>query len=470
MTRFLSLTIFATVWINQFQQPAFACPIPQAQPTQNQVSSAEGQPDDDWIFRFELFQGLLEQSGLKPVDSVSNVFANPDRSVVVLTGNISSSFPPRLMESFCAQGGHLLVACDTGFSAGRIAEFQEGPVTVRGSRNRYLDYSDCIVVSDFPTEHPVTKGVQKLVFNRTGWLKKPRWFLPAWQQLAKLPDNVSPSSSRSQPVILQVKTMDQMNGRLLVTADHSVFTNGMLWHADNALFAIQVAEWLAEGERDQLLFVSDGQALSGFLNSPAFQPPQTELPNPKTDLATMLKYMTAVANKVVQTSQERNVMNEELARRPRNMPAGKYRRILLFALATIVVLFAIWRFTATNYNYFHAMPARTMKSAMDLNHEELSKQEELTRAASMLARDLCRELTGSTDSRVWVQQLSKQSLNTKIMSLDQAERGRLNTIVDLATNNKTIPVSKKKLEELGRLIRDFKIRHRDLPVPSKEFA
>lgn len=456
LLRCVLFCVFALGLLPDFTSAAF--------PIQPPAATAEVASDDDWLFRFELFQGLLEQGGLNPVASTSNVFAKPERSVVVLTGKISSSFPPRLIEEFCARGGHLLVACDTGFSAGRIAEFQEGPVIVRGNQNRYQNYEDCIVVSDFPTEHPTTRGIQELVFNRTGWLKKPRWFLPAWQRLASLPANVSPSSSRSQPVILQVKTMDRMKGRMLVTADHSVFTNGMLWHGDNALFAIQVAEWLAEGERDQLLFISDGDTLSGFLESPAFQPPPIELPNPKTDLATMLKYMTAVTNKVIQTSQEKNVTNELLARQPRGMDPGKYRRILIFALATIVVLFAVWRFTSTNYNYFHALPERTMKSALELNHEELSKQEELSRAASMLARDLCRELTGSTDSRVWMQQLSKQSLSTRVMSLDASERARLGTIVDLATNNRTVPVSKKKLEELGGLIRDFRQQHRDLPV------
>lgn len=452
--------------LHQTTQVASAYQLPSAA---SEAAANTVAVDDDWLFRFELFQGLLEQSGLNPVSSIPDIFVQPDKAVVVLTGQISSSFPPRLIETFCARGGHLLVACDTGFSAGRIAEFQEGPVVVRGSQNRYMNFEDCIVVSDFPTEHPITNGIQKLIFNRTGWLKKPRWFLPAWQQLANLPANVSPRDSRSQPVILQVETTNSMTGRLLVSADHSVFTNGMLWHGDNALFAIQVAEWLAEGDRDQLLFISDGQALAGFLDSPAFQPPPLEIPNPKTDLGTMLKYMTALANNVVKTSQEKNLTNELLARQPQGISASKYRRILLMAVATIIVLFAVWRFTATTYNYYHALPKRTMKSALDLNHEELGRQEELSRAASMLARDLCRELTGSTDSRVWVQQLSKQSLNPRITSLDRAERARLGTIVDLATNNRTVPVSKKKLEELGGLIRDFRQQHSQ-SLPSGEPA
>ncbi|MEP3478915.1 MAG: hypothetical protein ABJZ55_06685 [Fuerstiella sp.] len=442
----------------------------QAASATDQAVGSGSAVDDDWLFRFELFQGLLEQSGLNPVSSIPDVFVNPEKTVVVLTGQISSSFPPRLIERFCARGGHLLVACDTGFSAGRIAEFQKGPVIVRGSQNRYLNFEDCIVISDFPAEHPITNGVQRLVFNRTGWLKKPRWFLPAWQQLANLPANVSPRNSRSQPVILQVETTDSMQGRLLVSADHSVFTNGMLWHGDNALFAIQVAEWLAEGDRDRLLFISDGKALSGFLDSPAFQPPSIDMPTPKTDLATMLKYMTALANNVVKTSQEKNLTNELLARQPRGISASKYRQILLMALATIIILFAVWRFTATSYNYYQSLPKREMKSALDLNHEELGRQEELSRAASMLARDLCRELTGSTDSRVWVQQLSKQSLNPRITSLDRAERARLGTIVDIATNNRTVHVSKKKLEELGGLIQDFRQQHHSQALPSGEPA
>lgn len=428
---------------------------------------AQDTTDDDWLFRFELFQGLLEQSGLTPVSSIHRIFANPKQSVVILTGQISSSFPPRQMEAFCAQGGHLLIACDTGFSAGRIAEFQRGPVIVRSNQNRYQGYEDCIVVSDFPTEHPITSGIQQLVLNRTGWLEKPKWYLPEWRQLANLPANVSPHSSQSQPVILQVETTKQMQGRLLVAADHSVFTNGMLWHGDNALFAIQVAEWLAEGKRDQLLFISDGQALAGFLDSPAFQSVEPEI-TPPVNLATWLNSMMGAPNESIHAIQQANLINQVLAQQPRGMKPNIYRRWLLFAFATAVVIFTVWRFTSTNYNYFKAMPDRTMKSALELDHAELSKQEGLSRAASMLARNLCRELTGSTDSRVWVQQLSKQSLNKRITSLDQNERKRLSTIVDLATNNRTVPVSKKKLEELGKLIQDFRRRHQDLPALSTE--
>lgn len=438
-----------------------------AAPWQSDSSTPTDPLQGDWLFQFELFQGLLEQSGLEPVQSIPEVFQDPKQSVVVLTGEISRTFSPRLMEHFCHQGGSLLVACDTGFSAGRIAEFERGPVVVRGSRNRYQDFEDCLVVSDFPTQHPTTRGVQQLIFNRTGWLKKPRWFLPAWQELATLPTNVSPSNSRSQPVILQVKTLDRTQGRMLVTADHSLFTNGMLWHGDNALFAIQVAEWLAEGDRKRLLFISDGETLAGFLNSPSLQTPQSQPPNmpiPEMDLATMLKFYTTFANKVVQESQQQNLTNELLANQPRNMRPSKYRQLLLIAFACLVAAFAVWRFTATNYNYFTAMPKRNMKSALALNHEDLSRQEELSRAASMLARDLCRELTGSTDSRVWSQQLSEQSLSGRVNALEKSERARLGTIVDLATNKRTVPVSKKRLEELGKMIHDFRMQHRDLPV------
>lgn len=438
-----------------------------ASPWQASDVQASDPLQGDWLFQFELFQGLLEQSGLESVQSVNEVFQQPERSVVVLTGTISGSFPPRLMEHFCDQGGSLLVACDTGFSAGRIAEFQEGPVIVRGGKNRYQNFEDCIVVSDFPTQHPTTRGVEQLILNRTGWLQKPRWFLPAWQQLAILPGNVSPSRSRAQPVILEVGNPNRKNGRMLVTADHSLFTNGMLWHGDNALFAIQVAEWLADGDRTQLLFISDGETLKGFLQSPAFQMPQSQtadLPMPEMDLATKMQFYTTIANKFVQESQQQNLTNELLANRPRNMRPSRYRQSLLIAFGALVVAFAVWRFTATNYNYFHAMPKRGMKSALDLNHESLSKQEELSRAASMLARDLCRELTGSTDSRVWAQQLSAQSLSAPVNALDKAERARLGTIVDLATNKRTVPVSKKRLEELGRMIHDFRVQHRDLSV------
>lgn len=427
-------------------------------------SEEDSTVDEDWLFRFELFQGLLEQSGLTPV-TIDKVFARPEQSVVVLTGDLTRNFSSRMMEQFCAKGGHLLLACDSGFSGGRIAEFRPGPVVLPGNRNRYQNYPDCIVVSDFPSDHPTTKGVQQLILNRTGWLEKPRWFLPEWEQVARLPDNVSPTRSRSQSVILQVKTTRQMRGRMLVTADHSLFTNGMLWHGDNALFAIQVAEWLAEEERDQLLFLSDGQILGGFLDSPTFQPQAStppDIPIPEMDLPTLLKFYTSFANNVIQRSQQQNLTNELLARRPRNMPAATFRRWLVFALVVVIVLFAIWRFTATSYNFFHPIPKRKMKSALELSHEELTRHDELNRAASMLARDLCTELTGSTDSRVWVQQLSKQSLSTKVMGLASDERARLGQIVSLATNSRSVPVSRKRLEELGKMIYEFRRRHKDL--------
>ena len=445
---------------------ALAASLPVAQSPGQKQDSLESVPED-WLFQFELFQGLLEQSGLKNA-AIDRVLRSPENSVIVLTGRMPENISARSMEQFCARGGHLLVACDSGFNGGRLAEFQRGPVVVRGNRNRYQNFEDCIVVSDFPDDHPTTRGVRQLVFNRTGWLTRPRWYRPTWRTLAVLPNNVSPANSQGQPLLLEVTVGSRGVGRLILTADHSLFTNGMLWHGDNALFAIQVAEWLAEGDRTQLLFINDGTTLSGFLNSPAFQPPENlDLPTPEIDLATLLNNHMSIVNNVVQDLQRRNVFNEFVSRRPRNMDPSVYRRWLMFALVAIVAAFAIWRFTATTYNYFAPTAHRPMKTALQLNQEELTRQDELSRAAGMLARDLCYTLTGSLDSRVWVQQLSKQSLNPRVTGLQKDERAQLGQIVALATNSRSTSISKKRLEDIGRMIRHFHDNHRKLKLTSR---
>ncbi len=218
------------------------------------------QPEDDWHFRYELFQMLLEQNGVRPGASVRDVMSNPSDSVVVLLGSMSL-LSPRYLESFCERGGAVLMATDQRHSAGRICEFSDGPVTARYSRDRYQNFPDCLTITNIETEHPLMKGVKSLVVNRAGWLAPPRWFIPDWQIAARLPSKTSPESSSEKPVLATVGLPQVNTGQLIIASDPSLFTNGMLWHGDNAILAINVSKALSVGNKSRLLRLSGSGGL-----------------------------------------------------------------------------------------------------------------------------------------------------------------------------------------------------------------
>ncbi|MCP4175805.1 MAG: hypothetical protein GY758_34095 [Fuerstiella sp.] len=426
----------------------FTCPKSMAQPP-------EESDRDEWHFRYELFQMLLEQNGLEPATSVKELLNDPQNSVLVMVGRLNGTIPPSLVESFCELGGAVLLASDLRYAAGRICEFRQSPATSIQRRDWYQSHSDCLEITDLNQEHPLMTGVNSIVLNRSGWLDSSRWSPRKQQAAARLPRECDPAEARNKPVIATLTLNRRGSGPVIMAGDQSLFTNGMLWHGDNAILAINISRTLCEGPRSQLLFVADGVILGSYKDSPLLKnrPWPASLPElpenmPEPELQTMLR----VANSVIRNVEQSNLMNEVLANRPRNARAPYYWRICLFVLAIVALAFVIWRISATGLSPQQPMPSRAMKTAQELSSGRKIKSTEFGFASSMLARELCRELTGQDDSADWQSMLSANAATGAMVTQEMSLQNQLSVVLDLAVNTRTVHISRRRFESIGQII------------------
>ncbi len=419
--------------------------------------------DGDWDFRYELFQMLLEQNGVRPVTNMSAVTSRPPESIIVMLGHIDFR-TLRFLESFCEQGGAVLLATDERYSAGQICEFREGPVTSLRSTERYQNHADCLTITDIDHDHPLMTGVNSLVVNRTGWLAPPRGFIPDVQVAARLPHRTMPRGSSEQPLLATVGLPNIDTGQLIVASDPSLFTNGMLWHGDNAILAINVSRILCSGNKKRLLFIADGASLASFRNSPMVDsdnPPPLPESLPEPALETYVK----VVNTVLKEVEDQNLPNQFMADRRHKIRSPYLRRHILLSLAIAVLMFVIWRMAAAHSATHPAMPIRSMKSAHDLATGHKVKSAEFGLSASILARELCRHLTESSDPTDWRRQLIGNAANGEgevqfhDVSNVNAQRRKLVDVIELATNTRTVHMARKRFEALGHTIDQLRQLH-----------
>ena len=414
----------------------------------------------EWHFTYELFQMLLEQNGLQAVKDFNQLGSTPAKCVIVAMGD-NHDISSANIQQFTRNGGAILLATDQDHNLNGICRFRGGPVVATAERDRFQGYEDCLVITDLNASDPLTEGVQSLIVNRSGWLEEPAGITPAWHVAARLPEYTKPANSIRKSLITRIPNPRNINGLLLACGDQSLFTNGMLWHGDNAVLAINVSRMLAAGRR-KLLFLVDGKPLGSYQDSPQMNasnstPPNTpdKLPEPGFD--TMLR----VANSVIKNVEQSNLINEALANRPRNMSKPHYRRAILFTMGALVLGFVIWKLSGKGPTTSEPMPTRRMLTAHALLADQKINATELGTSASMLARDLCRELTGSSDSRIWLSSLSPDNLQDATPEEKTSRQKRLTTVLDLAVKTGTVHIPQKKFLSVGTTIQELRQLHRN---------
>lgn len=421
-----------------------------------QRESGDSSGDESWLYRTELFQMLLEEQGLKPTQELGDAFAAPEESVIVITGESSPVWQrewSRLIE-FTAQGGRLLIATDCSEA---IRDFHIGPVMALQTKDRYLDYADCIRVTALEKSHPLTTNVESLVTNKTGWLSRPPDAAFRWTVVARLPRFCRPMESSEQPLIVAGRGQDSETGVIVLVADQSLFTNNMLWHGDNAVFAIRMSEFLSEGQRSRLVFVADGAPLPSY-RAPMQLPPLPPLPEP--DLAKLLR----VANAAIRDVEESNLVNEALRDRPRHVRIPQYPRIILFVLGAAAFTFLLWKLVQQMNPRPAPPPARDMLTSRAMSSEHAGIRSELSVAAQLLARDFCRELTGSDLPEDWKSVLLP-SAQSGMPHWKKSQRAQLKILLNLAVDGCSLHISPRRFRTIGQQIRELRQLHRAL-VPA----
>lgn len=434
-------------------------------------AGVEDAADAEWHLGYEMFQMLLEEQGLAAAQSWDATLSQPAESVVVICGELNR-IPARewlRARRFVAQGGALLVASEGNFELPGVCTFSKGAAVAADARDRYLSYADCLQIRNLKADDELTTGVGEIVVNRTGWLSTPIDDSLNWQVIASMPATSLPRASRSQPLILAGRDAAPFTGLMLLVADESLFTNGMLWHGDNAVFAIQVSQLLCRSGRKRVLFIRDGSPLPGYRERSLIPPPnpaQTTVPPlppnmdpPEPELSTALR----LANAVIGEVQESNLINEVLRDRPRTMRPLAYLRTILLILLVLLTLFAIWRLMQSRLNLPGLPRPRSLQSVYRVMSARRITNSEYGPAVVVLARDLCAELTGSSVETDWIRNLSERGEFAN-SHLNRSQRRDLSEILGIALRGATIHLSRRRFEALGLAIKQLREHNRISPI------
>jgi hypothetical protein len=417
--------------------------------------------DDSWRYGYNGFRMLLEERGLTVVRDLSATIRSPRDGIVVLLGDVSgmSLADWRRLRIFVDRGGALLVASEKNFTLPGVTSFRSGPAFSNQPSDRYLNHPDCLGLTDLSADHPLTKGISELIVNKSGWLSTSQDESLKWTVVARLPDDCLPSAARGMPVLMVGEESGTDRGVFIISADQSLFSDGMLWHGDNSLLSIQVTDRLCEGNRRMLTIVDDGRTLSSYQQPrqskappkppiPPAMPPQLpplppEIPEPTYE--TLLRE----ANLGLDAIQKDNLLNQALRDRPRNVRPVAWVRTLLLLLAIFAGLYFLWKLLQKRSLTVPIKHFRFMQSMYGVTSAKQIESSDFSSAVEVLARDFCREMTQSTDPAEWMPLLSggKGSLMTV---LSRKQRKSLTTIVQLATKGCREYFTNKQFQAFGR--------------------
>ena len=425
--------------------------------------------DAKWHVGCELFQMLLEERGLTQMQSLESSLMKPKMSVIVLAGDLRTLRVDAwtLIQRFVVSGGNVLIATDQGILMGGIGQFKPGPVVSLDEADQYLDFKDCIRIQDIDQSHPMMRGVDQIVSNRTGWLELQSQSTTSklfrWKTIASLPENCKPLASSGQPVIAIGSADVEKSGVIALVADTSILSNGMVWHGDNATFAIRVSELLAEGKRSSLSFILDGRVMGNYKERLQPSEPRTSsddrvdrnIPSmqqiPETDLETKLR----MANHVLKSVADSNILNEALANQPRPMNARLYTFVVLAILASLAALWCLIYLLRRVPSFLARQPVVPHVSAFQMDARVMNRSSQFGPAAFILAREFCKECSGSSGHRDWKNKATGFQFSKAIPN-DTAFREKLEYVRSFEISNLVPRVSEKEFLKLGRTIQELR--------------
>ncbi len=429
------------------------------------VNRPRNAKSDKWYLGYNGFRMLLEERGLTVRTDMSATLTRPKESVVVMFGDVTrvSLEEWRRLRAYVAQGGSLLVASERGFKLPGVSLFSRGPVSSLDKDSQYQGFQDCIVLSDLNQSHPLSKGLRRIIVNKSGWLSTSEDSSLQWDVIAALTEDVLPGSARHRPVIMAGIDAAPGTGVMILSADQSLFSDGMLWHGDNSLFAIQVSDLLCKGNRKWLTVYDNGQTLPSYMaelappSTPPSTPPQMppnippqippDIDPPEPDLATMLR----MANEVIDEVQDSNILNETLKERPRNMRPVAWARTILLILLILFLLFVLWRLVQNRWHLVSNRHSRFMQSMYGVQSSRQLETAEFGAAVETLARDLCRELTGSQVESDWLR-LVAENRSLPSATFSRSQKKALKEVVGIAMRGCRVHISRRKFQSLGRSI------------------
>lgn len=397
----------------------------------------------------------LEQSGLTAQSRIQDALAEPQRSVIVALGEKSVRQVTLYSSRFLNGGGRILLAVDTEANAPPWWRFPGTRIQTSSKTTQY-QYPDCVRVNDFASDSPLFKGVGEIILNQSTWLDPRRSSVEGWRTDARLPNfGIQPSEASGKPIVVSADGIGQADGRVVLCADPSLLTNGMLWHGDNAIFAINLSQFLAGDERDRVIVLVDGRSAGSYEDELRRLQAQS-LPDIPIDQVPELGLEQAlrVANTVAANTEDTDMFNALLSDRPRRLSDRSYRRGILLGLAGVLVLLAIYRLGGqiAKPTPVPSVPLRQPVPAAAGPWQGLSQDPSTRRgqAARLVAQQTLASITGSPHAETWREVANPRATGAK-RSWSSGQLQSLGRLTEVATANPPKPMTLPELVEVDRL-------------------
>lgn len=288
----------------------------------------------DFGTRYDAFYLLFADEGfqLAPFSDLDleNAAENDYSGWIIISLGDPSSLLSYPLNRFVVSGGGLLLATEQSAKVLNLVEVRPTLVEVNDPEDAFEGRRFCPILRDFTSTSGLFDGIESLVANRPAHLRH----LPnsEWSDLAAFPA----SSTSGQQSLIAARIYG--DGRLLVSADPSMFTNEMIREGDNAQFAFNVASWLAQG-RDpstmRVVILDNGRPLENWIDD-RFVTGQWE----NVSLLELL-------NELLVGLERENAFNQILADAQSTLPAKGVRQAVLILLFAVILAALVWRMMAS---------------------------------------------------------------------------------------------------------------------------
>ena len=334
-------------------------------------------------FEYDGFRQMLQSRKIK-VDSFhfKSALRRPRDTVMVIMGDTTKL---HAMESriytFYKKGGALLVANDQTDHKFLFdfRTFFNASTSNFSPTDTLRNFEDCPLVTDLDIEAPLLfDNVNMIVTNRPGYLSfrdgDAQSYSAAW---------LPPSKTGMSESFLAIRHYKNTSGRMLVLADHSVFTNQMLLHGSNLAFANNVVDWLcASGSRKRLIFIRDGEVMPKYSIGSQLPPiPPEMLLDAMDDILDKARpnlfdsSFREFTNKAIRSLQDKDFFNYALIDRQSRIKPSFVRRGSAIVFAALVVSVLLVRM----------ITGRKRESRFKVRHA--SKRRDHSATARLLIRD-----------------------------------------------------------------------------------
>jgi len=433
----------------------------------------------NWEFDFDLFHWVLEQQGLqsrnRDLDAShpehwNRLFRIPSKSVVILTGDVHKVSDWKTLHRFLSNGGAILVATNEPVSVRGFFSIDFGPVVTNDRRRSWHGHHDClqVVTSSSSSRASITRNVSTIVTNRSGWISHLNESLDYdWSRLALLPSShLEPRKSNGQPLIAMAISNRNSAGRLIVMADGSPFSNGMLWHGDNLILLTNLVQEFTQDNRTEFVFLHDGQPVGSRADELLLQEIARQMATPPEIPPEALADLPAealleIANTLGTSIEDSDVFNEMVTDRPRSLADRFYRRAILLSLCVAALAFFLIRSWLGGQVAlpWQRQPRRPEPRELPASLASIN----YVLATQALSRDTCRLLTGSQMPKDWLVQLQPHgSTWQQLYAQSTAPHATANTIAQVlswGTDGAKTKLSRSDFERFGKSIHQLKELH-----------